>query len=511
MHQHHVRRLDGHVGTGADGKPHVRRYQCRGVVDAVAHHGHELAALLQLLDTAGLILRQHLRDDPLHADLTGDGLGGAPVVAGEQHHLTPAAAQGGNGGGAVGLYHIRHGDDAQQLLLLGEVQGRFACGGQRLRRGAEGGCSRADQGHVAVISGVEGLAVQHGLHPAAGYGGEIGHVAQGDAPPRRLLYDGICQRVTGGLFQRGGGAQQLLLGDAGDAQHIRDLRRACGDGAGLVQHHGVHPSQQLQTGGGLDENAPFGGLAGGDGDGHRCGKSQRAGAGDHQHGDADGQAEPDAHAAHRRPQHGGEDGNGDHHRHEHGADLICQTADGGLGGGGLLHELDDLGQGGIRAHPVGGQLQIAAGENGGGYGAAAGGLLHRHTLAGEGGFVHSAAALGDGTVHGDAPTLPDDDGLTGSDLVGGHRDLRPVPAHHRRLRRQRQQRRDRAGGLALGALLQILAHGDEGQDHAGGLKIEVGHTSELSGAQQTHFDETVRKARRRAQRHQRVHVGAALE
>ena len=317
--------------------------------------------------------------------------------------------------------------------------------------------------------------------------------------------------MAGGLFQTGGGAQQLLLGDIGGAQHVGDPGLALGDGAGLVQHHGVDAAHQLQTGGGFDEDALFGGLAGGHGDGHGGGQTQSAGAGDHQHGDADGQAEADAHAARSGPQQGGGDGDGDHRRYKHGADLVGQTADGRLGGGGLLHEPDDLGQGGVRTHAVGGHLQIAAGEDGGGHGLAAGGLFYRHALTGEGGLVHGAAALDHGAVHGDAAALPDDHRLTGLDLVGGHGDLRAAAAHHRHVRRQRQQRRDGSGGLALGALLQILAHGDERQDHAGGLEVQIRHAGDLSRSQQAHFNETVHKARGRTQRHQRVHVGRALE
>ena len=48
-----------------------------------------------------------------------------------------------------------------------------------------------------------------------------------------------------------------------------------------------------------------------------------------------------------------------------------------------LHQLNDLGQSGIRTYPVRRQLQIAAGEDGGGHRLAAHSLLLRHTLAGD--------------------------------------------------------------------------------------------------------------------------------
>lgn len=93
----------GDVRTGADGKAHIGLRQRRGIVDAVAHHGHPLTLLLELGHALGLILRQHLCDDLIYADLAGNGVGGALVVAGEQHHSAAHAPQSSNGLGTVGF------------------------------------------------------------------------------------------------------------------------------------------------------------------------------------------------------------------------------------------------------------------------------------------------------------------------------------------------------------------------------------------------------------------------
>ena len=138
LHQHHIRRLDGDVRTGADGKAHIGLRQRRGIVDAVAHHGHPLPLLLELGHALGLILRQHLSDDLIHADLAGDGVGGALVVAGQQHHSAAHATQSSNGLGTVGLHHICHGHATQQTAALGEEQGRFAVLGQPVSVGLHG-------------------------------------------------------------------------------------------------------------------------------------------------------------------------------------------------------------------------------------------------------------------------------------------------------------------------------------------------------------------------------------
>ena len=268
--------------------------------------------------------------------------------------------------------------------------------------------------------------------------------------------------------------------------------------------------QQLQTFGGLDEDALLGGLSRTYHDGHGGSKTQSAGAGDHQHGDGDGEAEADIHAPHEGPQQGRRQGDGHDRRHEDAADAVCQPGDGGLGGGGLLHEPDDLGEGGVAAHPGGPQLQITgAGDSGRGDGVA-GDLLHRQALTGDGGFIHGGVAVGDDAVHGDAAALTDDDGVTGHNLLRGDGELLPLTAHHGALRGQSQQGGDGTGGLAAGALLQILAHRHQRQDHTGGLEVQVRHTGYLSGGQQAHFNEAVYKASRSADGHQRVHVGAEL-
>src|SRR5918998_1405350 len=87
--QGQVRGLDRHVRAGADGDAHVRLRQGWGVVDAVADHADPLAVRLQPLYLGGLVLRQDLGEDPVYAELAGDGPGGARVVAGEHGDLEP--------------------------------------------------------------------------------------------------------------------------------------------------------------------------------------------------------------------------------------------------------------------------------------------------------------------------------------------------------------------------------------------------------------------------------------
>jgi hypothetical protein len=57
----------GHVRAGAKGNADIRLGQGRGVIDAIAHHGYNLAGVLQMFDVLGFGLWQHLSQDMLDA------------------------------------------------------------------------------------------------------------------------------------------------------------------------------------------------------------------------------------------------------------------------------------------------------------------------------------------------------------------------------------------------------------------------------------------------------------
>ena len=77
-----IARFHRDVGPRSDGDPHVGRGQGRRIVDAVSHHGHQSAFLLDAADFPRLVPRKHLRHDPLDSHLTSDGLRGFLPVPG---------------------------------------------------------------------------------------------------------------------------------------------------------------------------------------------------------------------------------------------------------------------------------------------------------------------------------------------------------------------------------------------------------------------------------------------
>ena len=201
VHQHHVRRVDGHVGSRADGDAGVGPGQGRGVVDAVAYHGH-LAPLHQAADGGLLALRQHPGDDLIHPGLGPDGPGGVLVVAGEHHHMDTHIPQLPDCLWAVLLDDIRHGDDAQQLVVTAEKQRRFSgfckCSGLLLHLIRDS----CDCGNTLIIAAAELAAVQYTGQTVSGECLEIADSGCSQLLLFAVLQDCLCQRVFALLFQR---------------------------------------------------------------------------------------------------------------------------------------------------------------------------------------------------------------------------------------------------------------------------------------------------------------------
>ena len=100
--------MHGDVGSGADGYAHVCLCQGGGVVDAVAHHGHQsigdvgdggghrrlcrggVARYLQLPYPVGLAVGPDLSDHRVDADFRGDAFGDLRLVS-RQHHRADAS------------------------------------------------------------------------------------------------------------------------------------------------------------------------------------------------------------------------------------------------------------------------------------------------------------------------------------------------------------------------------------------------------------------------------------
>ena len=473
FHQDHIRRVNGHIRTGTDGDARIRPGQGRGIVDAVTHHGY-LALGSQRTDHRLLALRQDPGNDLIHTGLGADGLGSALVVAGEHHHPDAHIPQLGDGLGAVLLDGVRHTDHADKPAVQCKEQGGLSLLGKLRRPGLRFLGNFRLGFYKGQTAAHQLLSVQKCFQAVTGQGRKIRNGLGLKPPAAALLQNGLCQGMLAFAFQGQGQLQKVVLLKSRLRDQVCDLGGSCGDGSGFVQHHDLGLSGLLQGDGILKEDAVLGPYPVSHHNGHRRGKAQGAGTADDQNGNAPGQGKGKV-PAQKQPHQGGHNGDADHPRNKHPGDPVRDFGNGSLGGGGIGDHFDDLRQGGILPHPAGFTAQEAGLVDGGGGNGAARGLVHGDALPGQGCLIHRAGAFQHHAVHRNALPRPDHEYITLADLPDGHRHFLPLAEEGGGLGCQLHQGFQGIRGLALGPGLQHFAHGDEGQDHSGGLKIEFVH------------------------------------
>ena len=318
-------------------------------------------------------------------------------------------------------------------------------------------------------------------------------------------------------LQRGSQREQLGLGHAHSGQKVGDGRFAAGDSAGLVQRHDAGTPGFFQCRSGLEQDAVLRTKAVAHHNSHRRCQTQRTGAADDQHRDASRQRVAYI-PPQQQPDKGCDHCNADDRRHKKAGYGICDLCNGCFCGSGIADHADDLRQRGVLAHAGGAALQIAGLVGGGGAYFITHGLVHRDAFAGQGTLVHGTAALQHNAVHRDVLARAHHKDILFLHLFNGHGHLSTVPQQGGGFGGKLHQALECIGGLALGACLQHFAHRDEGQNHGGGLKIElhhvvhdkffiavqlrIGHGKQGVGAPH--------KACHRAHGYQRIHIGGAV-
>ena len=514
--EHDVGRVDGHVRARADGDADVRARERRRVVDAVADHG-DLAARAQAADLALLAVGQHARDHLVHAGLCADGFGRARIVARDHDDADAHVAQLADGLRAVGLEHVRHGDDAEELPAAGEKQRRLAGLGQRLclRLHGRGDVGRgADEVRVAAA---ERLPVERGLESVARQGLKVRDLGGGQPVRLRAAQHRLGQRVLAPALERAGQAQQLALRHARGGAEVRHGRVAGGDGAGLVERDDLDAAGLLEGGGRLEEDAVFRAHAAADHDRHRGGEAERARAADDEHGDA--ARERVAHgAAEQQPDDERHERDAHDRRHEHAGHLVGDLRDRRLRGRRVADHLNDLREGRVLADARGAALEKARLVHRRGRDGRARRLVGRDALARERRLVDRARAGEHHAVDRDALARADDEDIALLHLLDRDGHLRAVALDGGGLGRKLHEAAQCVGRFALRAGLERLAHRDEREDHGGGLKVKVHHVVHdgllvAAHLRARHGEErigTVHERRRRPESHERVHVRRAV-
>ena len=286
------------------------------------------------------------------------------------------------------------------------------------------------------------------------------------------------------------------------------------DGAGFIQQNGAQGLASFQRLAVAEEDARFRAPPRAHHDGGRRGQAQRAGAGDHEHGDHVEDRRRQvcaAAAANSEPAYKRDHGQRDDQWHEISRDAVGNRLNRRSAGLRRFHQPDDLPQDGVLADALrlGDQAPLLidrAGDD-----LVAGFLVHRHALAAEHGLVNRGTAPGHNGVGRDALARLDQEQVARSDFVDGNRLLLAIAEQRGCSWRQPDQLLDGGAGPSLGSRFQQLAQRDQGQDDSGRFKIvgladPVGKVEEQ--AQQD--DQTIDISGQRAHRHQHVHVSAAV-
>ena len=135
----HVGRFLGGLRAGVHRHPHICLGQGRGIVGAIAGHGHHAPAGLLLADELHLVLRRGLRQEVIDAGFLGDGGGGERVIPGDHDGADAHAPQLVEARAHAALDDVLELDYAQHARLLHGAIGVSLCFGHHQRRTAHAG------------------------------------------------------------------------------------------------------------------------------------------------------------------------------------------------------------------------------------------------------------------------------------------------------------------------------------------------------------------------------------
>ena len=288
----------------------------------------------------------------------------------------------------------------------------------------------------------------------------------GESAHAGLLHHGVGHGVGIVLLQAGRQPEHLRLVPAAEGHHRRHLRRRVGQRTRLVEDHRVRRGHRLEEAPAAHGDVPAAALPHGreHRNGHR--QLQRAGEVHHQHRqrllDIAGQqvdqrraAQRIGHQAIRQPR----------------RPILCR----GFQLLRLLNHMDDAvitaaARGLVHADDALARLHDRPGVD-----IAAHALVHRHCLAGHGGLVDHALALGHAAVQRNHPAGADHDAVAGPDIFHWHQHIRLAGTHPDLIDVQGHGVRQVGHGLLVRPLLQNLAQAEHEHHRARGVEVAAQH------------------------------------
>ena len=293
-HDRDVAGFDGDVGAGAHRDADVGLGQRGGVVHTVTHHRNDVPVGLQALDDGELVGGHHFGDDVsfgIETELDADCIRSRPIVPGEQHHRQPEISQladrsrarladdiGDDERGAH-LAVPRRDDDRPPIRLC-------AFDGVPTRtRERERPAPRRARADPRPQRGS-----RRRLRPRGRYGCGIRRPRAADPGLRPRWRSPVAM----GCSDADSTAPTIRSASSRDGalarHHVDERHHPGGDGAGLVEHHGVERSRRLEHLRASDEDAELRAAAGAGEEGGRGRESERARARDDEDGDRRGES-----------------------------------------------------------------------------------------------------------------------------------------------------------------------------------------------------------------------------
>ena len=311
--------------------------------------------------------------------------------------------------------------------------------------------------HQAAVATEAAFSIYGSRHTPAGKRFKI-H-SRGNCQIPGFFQNRFCKGMLGFLLQCRCYGQKLLF--IRGRQDVRNNGLARGQRAGLIQHHRIDPVQLLQRCCVLEQNAQLCRPTGAYHNGHRGGKAQSAGAGDHQHRNGGGQCKGKI-LADQQPNNQHHQGDGHDHRNKDPGDPVCQPGNGRFRAAGLLHKTDDLRKGGILPHFIRRKFDIARRQGSRGGNTVTGRYIHRDALSGQCALVDGAVAGSDHTVHRDIAAGANNNGIPHTDFLHRDLDLHAVSDDGSSFRSEIHQLLDGIAGFSFGPGLQEFTKGHKG-------------------------------------------------
>ena len=185
----------------------------RGIVDAIAHHRYFLTTILQTPDFLFLVLREYLRHNTVHANLTPDRFCCFRIISGQHNHLNAHSRQFLYCLLAGRLYNVSYGNHTDKLTTTGKEQRCFSINGQLFPHLQECAAVNTVRRHQTSVSGKAEFILNLTHNTLTWNLFKIFYWQEGKSFIFRFRHNRICQWMLRQFFQGSRNLQQFPLPD----------------------------------------------------------------------------------------------------------------------------------------------------------------------------------------------------------------------------------------------------------------------------------------------------------